>query len=69
MNIKNTLSALTFLLIGSALFAQSGVVRGKIFEDATGEDLIGVTVMLEGTGKGAITDFLLTLQTKKCKTA
>jgi TonB-dependent receptor len=38
------------------LFAQNGNIRGTVFEDATGEPLIGVTVLVKGTTKGAITD-------------
>lgn len=36
--------------------AQSGTIRGKVIEDATGEALIGVTVLIKGTTQGATTD-------------
>lgn len=38
-------------------FAQSGKIRGTVYEDATGETLIGVTVYIKGTTNGAVTDF------------
>ncbi len=38
-------------------FAQKGTVRGTIIEDATGLPLISVTVAIQGTGTGTITDF------------
>lgn len=51
----------TFLLIlttmsSIALFSQSGVVRGFVYNDKTGEAEIGATVFLKGTTMGAATD-------------
>lgn len=46
-----------FFLSLSATFAQKGTIRGTIIEDATGEPLFGVTVVIKGTTNGAITDF------------
>jgi len=37
--------------------AQTGTIRGSVFDDATGESLPGVTIFLEGTTKGTLTDF------------
>ena len=37
-------------------FAQTGGVKGKIVEDGTDEPMIGVTVLVEGTSKGGVTD-------------
>lgn len=37
-------------------FAQNGIIRGTVYDGATGETLIGVTVVVEGTGAGTITD-------------
>jgi hypothetical protein len=37
--------------------AQKGIIRGTIIEDATGEPLFGVTVVIKGTTNGSITDF------------
>ncbi len=39
------------------IFAQDGFIRGTVYEDATAEPLPGVTVFLEGTTFGAMTDF------------
>ncbi|NJM24673.1 MAG: TonB-dependent receptor [Bacteroidia bacterium] len=46
-------------LIGSLSFgfAQKGVIRGSVFDDATGEALIGVSVQIKGTSTGNVTDF------------
>ncbi len=53
-------SILVFLFCSVALLvnaqAQEGTIRGMVIEEATGEPLIGVSVLLEGTGKGAVTD-------------
>lgn len=37
-------------------FAQNGFIRGTVFDDVTGETLIGVTLMVDGTTKGTATD-------------
>lgn len=52
-------SVLVFLMIltGLSSFAQTGTIRGQVIEDASGEALIGATVMVEGTSIGATTDF------------
>lgn len=49
---------MSFLLvsIGSA-FAQDGYIRGTVYDEGTGETLIGVTVLAKGTNYGNITDF------------
>lgn len=44
------------LVISTFSFAQNGNIRGTVYEEATGEPLIGVTVVVQGTTKGAITD-------------
>ena len=51
--------AMTLMLsiIVTTAFAQKGTVRGTIIEDATGLPLISVTVAIQGTGSGTITDF------------
>jgi len=43
--------------IHNLLFSQSGTIKGTVLEDESGETLIGVTVMLDGTDKGTSTDF------------
>ncbi len=44
------------LLFSSTLFAQNGSVRGTIFDETLGENMTGVTVVVEGTNIGALTD-------------
>jgi outer membrane receptor protein involved in Fe transport len=53
---KAILSILLFLT-AAVSFAQKGTIRGTIIDDATGETLIGVTVIIKGTTNGGITDF------------
>lgn len=50
--------ALLLLLLAYAItgHAQTGTIRGSIFDEETGEALIGATAQLPGTGKGAVTD-------------
>ena len=43
-------------LMPAQLFAQNLTVEGTV-KDETGEPLIGVTVIVQGTGTGAVTDF------------
>ncbi len=57
--MKHTLKlflALILLLSFQAVQAQKGTVRGTIIDDATGETIIGVTVMIPGTTIGTRTD-------------
>ncbi len=55
-------SARVFLLIalflptGSLLYSQTGSISGKITDATTGEELIGASVLIQGTTKGAVTD-------------
>ena len=51
-----------FILLGLFVssfssWAQNGTIRGSAIEDATGDPLMGVTVVVEGTTNGAATDF------------
>lgn len=48
---------LILTLSGLNLFAQNGKIAGKVIDKKTGEDLIGVTVVIEGTAFGAATDY------------
>jgi len=48
---------ITLLLISFASVAQTGKIRGTVYEASSGEPLIGVTVVIKGTSKGAVTDF------------
>jgi len=56
MRNKKNLLLLMMLLFVAVGFSQNGFIRGTIFDDATGEYLPGVTVVIEGTTTGTITD-------------
>src|SRR5690606_3507035 len=45
-----------YLFASAMAFAQQGVISGNVIDKETGEELIGVTVQIEGTTKGAATD-------------
>ena len=51
-------SIILFTLVSSIAIAtaQDGVIRGQVIDQASGEPLIGTTVILQGTTTGAITD-------------
>ncbi len=53
--MKHFLIVLLSVLVFQA-FGQQGTIRGKVFDDATGESLVGVTVLVKGTTRGAVTD-------------
>jgi TonB-dependent receptor len=44
------------LLISTGIFAQGGSIKGKITDGETGEELIGATVQIAGTTRGAAAD-------------
>jgi TonB-dependent receptor len=53
--MKNIL--LTFLILSSLLaFSQKGTIRGTVIEDATGETIIGASVLIKNTYNGVSTD-------------
>lgn len=53
----HSFAILTFLLgISFLSIAQEGVIRGTVFEDVTGESLIGVSVQIKDTSVGAVSD-------------
>ncbi|MFT6866522.1 MAG: TonB-dependent receptor [Cyclobacteriaceae bacterium] len=45
------------VLFSTFIFAQKGTIRGTVIEEATGEPLFSVTVVIPGTITGSITDF------------
>jgi outer membrane receptor for ferrienterochelin and colicin len=47
-----------FLIVSftNNLYAQTGSIKGKLEDAETGETLIGATVLIQGTNKGAVTD-------------
>lgn len=58
MQLKNTLQLLAVLLfLPLTILAQKGNIRGSVIDDATGEALFGVTVVVKGTTNGSVTDF------------
>lgn len=50
------LLCLSFIVFNSLLFAQTGKIAGTITDAETGEPLIGVNVIVDGTTLGAATD-------------
>lgn len=56
LNLRKALITALFVIIGAATFAQTGKISGKVSDKKTGETLIGVTVKIKGTTKGASTD-------------
>lgn len=57
MNIRSIILPIILLcLSASAAFAQSGKIQGTIVEEGTNEPLIGATVSIQGTTKGAVTN-------------
>lgn len=56
INSKHFLLLFLFFFFNKVVFAQTGNISGNIIDSETGEELIGVTVIIEGTTKGAITD-------------
>lgn len=45
-----------FILFSNPAFSQTGKIIGKVIDKTTGETLIGLTVGIDGTTKGAATD-------------
>ena len=57
MRLKKILILLTVLMfIFNEVHSQNGIIRGSVSDESTGEPLIGVTVVAEGTSKGMLTD-------------
>lgn len=54
--IKLLTLSILLLLISTMTFAQSGEISGSVI-DASGESVIGATVMVKGSGTGTVTDF------------
>jgi len=55
--LKYKLILLVLLLFSTVVYSQNGFIRGTIYDDATAETLPGVTLFVEGTTSGAISDF------------
>ena len=56
MRLAKLLCMLALLLPASAALAQSGKIAGTVTDQATGDPLPGVNVVIEGTTQGATTD-------------
>ena len=54
--IRQVFSFLVFLLAVGAAFAQTGTIRGFVYEAASGEPVIFTNVVLNGTTNGSATD-------------
>lgn len=54
--MKKIVTILSFFIFTSFAFAQKGKLAGKVTDKATGEDIIGATILIEGTTNGATTD-------------
>lgn len=54
--MKKTLLIIVIIVGAFNAFAQKGKVRGTVFEEGTGESLVGVTVLVKGTLNGTTTD-------------
>ena len=54
--LKLSFTFLLFLLYSTVLLGQNGFLRGTVYDGKTGEYLPGVTVFVEGTTTGTITD-------------
>lgn len=39
-------------------YAQNGILRGKVTDKKTGEELVGAAIVVDGTTTGTITDFM-----------
>lgn len=50
------ISSIILIFFSIALHAQNGFIRGTVYDDATGEYLPGVTIFLEGTTMGTLSD-------------
>ena len=53
---KKTIFLFVFIIFISEIIAQTGSLKGKITDAETGEELIGASVVIEGTGTGASSD-------------
>ena len=56
MKFKQILFVLSMLLFAQQLHAQDVTVSGRVTDAETGEPLVGVSILIEGTARGEITD-------------
>ena len=55
--ISSILLSLTLILLSHVTFAQKGKIAGKVFDSKTGEVLIGVKIVIEGTTTAVSSDY------------
>jgi hypothetical protein len=56
VNFRQIILKFVLLFLSASAFAQQGIIRGTIIDNATGEKLFGAAVQIKGTDKGVITD-------------
>jgi TonB-dependent receptor len=56
MRVTKLFFTTLLLLFTTLVFGQKGIIRGSVFDGKTGEFLPGVTIFIEGTTMGTITD-------------
>lgn len=56
ITLQKLMATVVALTISFAAFAQTGKITGKVIDQKNGEELIGVSVSVEGTSFGASTD-------------
>lgn len=54
--MKKILTITLLLLIASFTYAQKGIIRGTVYDESTGETLVGVSVVIKDTFTGTATD-------------
>jgi len=54
--LKKLFTLLLFCSFSFLAFAQTGIIRGNVFDEESGETIIYGTVMIEGTERGTTTD-------------
>ncbi|HUX58295.1 MAG TPA: carboxypeptidase-like regulatory domain-containing protein [Bacteroidales bacterium] len=56
MQTLKLIITLFFIFLFSQLEAQNGIIRGTIFDESPGEPMMSVTVVIEGTINGTVSD-------------
>ena len=56
MQILKFIASIFIFFLSLNLWAQNGIIRGIVLDESTGDPLISVTVIAEGTTKGILTD-------------
>jgi TonB-dependent receptor len=56
MTVRLLICVLSFTILSGITYSQTGTISGKIIDAKSGEELIGASVLIKGTGKGASSD-------------